>query len=112
MTNKELLELAAKAADYGFTYKREISNDAHEWTSSDGMLWQWNPLVDDAQAMRLAVKLNISLSQEFDNEGVDYAIAVFWLPNYREIYEPHGENMYAANRKLIVMAAAEIGKTL
>ena len=56
MTNKELLELAAKAAgmnvepvsQYGVT--ELFDNDAHR---------EWNPLTDDGDALRLAVDLNL-----------------------------------------------------
>ncbi len=106
MTDKELLELAAKAADYGFTYKRKISNDAHEWTSPDEMIWQWNPLMDDGQALRLAVKLklNILISSKTTVKCAK--------PNNVLAVEERDDDQYAATRKAIVRAAAEIGKTL
>jgi len=95
MTDKELLELAAKAADYGFFFNRKISDDAYEWKSDDGMLWQWNPLMDDGQALRLAVKLDL-----------------FW--ENMELFDMHfshkREDKYAEMRRAIVRAAAEIGK--
>ncbi len=95
MFDKELLELAAKAADYGLTYKRQLSNETHEWVSDDGLFWQWNPLIDDGQALRLAVKLDL-----------------FW--ENMELFDMHfsheSEDKYAATRRAIVRAAAEIGK--
>ena len=104
MTDKELLEKAAKAADYGFTYKRKISNDAHEWTSPDGMLWQWNPLIDDGQALRLAVKLKL------DIEIYSTSTHVYGDTSEKSFEEEHNGDPYAATRRAIVRAAAEIGK--
>ena len=123
-SDKTLLELAAKAADYGFVYKRKISDDAHEWTSPDGMLWQWNPLIDDGQALRLAVKLKMEVYHSNDEGGAVYASYV--KPNSAiaycvEYYDDlsHKGDPYAATRRAIVRAAAqvalaskEIGKTL
>jgi hypothetical protein len=94
MTDKELLELAAKAADYGFFFNRKISDDAYEWKSDDGMLWQWNPLMDDGQALRLAVKLGINVPTRWEHEKMERC----------------GLDVYAATRRAIVRAAAEIGK--
>ena len=56
MTDRELLELAAKA------YGVEVEFDA------DGVCWKhwpsfkWNPLEDDGDALRLAVRLGFTLS--------------------------------------------------
>ena len=102
---KELLELAAKAM--GYKYMRGAL-----WDGRDVVEYEWHPQDDDGQALRMAVKLDISIVQDYDNEGIDYAIAEFWLPDRREIEEPHGSDMYAANRKVIVQAAAEIGKAM
>lgn len=112
-SDKELLELAAKAADYGFIYKRKISNDAHEWTSDDGMLWQWNPLMDDGQAMRLAVKLWIVPEVHKPDNDVIAHIDADIYPNTRISPREHlWSDPYAATRRAIVRAAAEIGETL
>lgn len=53
--NHELLKLAAKAA--GVTIKAVIGDTF--WTP-EGLTW--NPLEDDADAMRLAVRLHMALS--------------------------------------------------
>jgi hypothetical protein len=79
MTDKELLELAAKAADYRYWQIEDI----------------WNPLTDDGDALRLAVKLCL-----LDNHEIAIAPVNVW----------HGDDPYAATRRAIVRAAAEIGK--
>ena len=59
MTNREMLQLAAKAAgiDYHATLK-DGTKCIH-----DGRGY-WNPLTDDGDALRLAVKLSISFSDD------------------------------------------------
>ena len=56
MTDKELLELAAKAAGYearwfGDVFCRDTKLEPYPWRG-------WNPLTDDGDALRLAVKLD------------------------------------------------------
>jgi hypothetical protein len=110
MTDKELLKLAAKAADYGFFFNRKISDDSYEWKSDDGMLWQWNPLIDDGQAMRLAVKLNMDIVFDFDRVMVVFGdVDASCSTEY--FYElPKPTDRYAATRRAIVRAAAEMEK--
>ena len=91
MTDRELLELAAKAAGYN-----QKTEPAH-WLN-------WNPLIDDGDALRLAVKLKMDIEQSTD--GVEIVIGLdFW-------FEHHNDDPYAATRRAIVRAAAEIGKEL
>lgn len=100
MTDKELLELAAKAAG--------INGGWHEGSN---MFWtgfmSWDPLRRDDHALRLAVKLRLCMSYEDDGQVVDV-----WhydtCDNSTE--EFHGGDPCAATRRAIVRAAAEIGK--
>ncbi len=99
MNDKELLELAAKAAGY------QIKGDADTclFISDDaGRSWhEWNPLLYDDNALRLAVKLGISILF-----GANYVIAGYeQIPTVNNSNDP-----YAATRRAIVRAAAEIGK--
>ena len=98
MTDRELLELAAKAIELDW-YR----------ASPDG-LWVkeeiWNPLTDDGDALRLAVKLkflvDVCLDQsEAGNSDCDYQCEL-----HRD------SDPYAATRRAIVRAAAEIEKAL
>lgn len=68
MKNRELLELAAKAAG--------LSGYIHEWINGPEFIvpgenpGTWNPLTDDGDALRLAVALNIRFH---NNIGIVYA---------------------------------------
>jgi len=100
MTDKELLEQAAKAA--GIDHKRL----PHAWPNrfDDD---QWNPLTDDGDALRLAVKLDMSVISCMEEKEVGVTV----LETALEIYEQHNDDPYAATRRAIVRAAAEIGAT-
>ena len=99
MTDKELIELAAKAAGYDeitFTPDR----DCGVW-SRNGNVKRifWNPLTDDGDALRLAVELS------FIDEGD-------WPQVTNEIYDHCGGDWFAATRRAITRAAAQIGKEM
>ena len=100
MTDRELLELAAKAAG-GFVYVENmgwIEQDEHGNRGS----W-WNPLGDDGDALRLAVKLGMCV-EVLSDQKVVFVDALYII----EL--PLGDDHYAATRRAIVRAAAEIGK--
>lgn len=103
MTDRELLECAAKAAEYG---ELRFLDDTSIIVNSR----RWNPLSDDGDAFRLAVKLDISTRQQFAMVQAEYP----WLDeefNTRKVLcEPVLADYYAATRRAIVRAAVEIGK--
>ncbi len=97
MKDRELLELAAKAAGVPW-----------EGVLEDGGVFvldgrQWDPLTDDGDALRLAVRLSIRFACMF---GFAHA----WT-GLRECREAEVSDPYAASRRAIVRAAAELGKT-
>jgi hypothetical protein len=102
MTDKELLELAAKAIGYRF-------GNSALWDGREVIEYEWNPLEDDGQAFRLAVKLNIVIweygqyKRAMAEVRYGKAIGEYW-----EI----GEDIYATTRRAIVRAAAELGKDM
>lgn len=99
-TDRELLELAAKAAgiDIGF-----ISGLPHTGIGSY-MPEYWNPLIDDGDALRLAVKLGMCL----DLQGTR-SIATVRQDGWQQ---PHDGEPDAATRRAIVRAAAAIGESM
>jgi len=101
---RELLELAAKAHGR-ITFDKTGLADV--FLDQDRNLSSWDPLTDDGDALRLAVKLDISV----DIDRVDAVTYVnFGYFAERNLDEPHGNDPYAATRRAIVRAAAEIGR--
>lgn len=99
---KELLEAAANAAGYVVTFRPNdilisIDGGAAEW---------WNPLADDGDALRLAVRLRLTINNTGDGVVCVYDNS----DEEREFIEPIGSDASAATRLCIVRAAAEIGK--
>ena len=116
MNDRELLELAAKAAGIeisqwsncqagGFIAKGSAYLDS--WGDERIPRDFWSPLTDDGDALRLAVKLGLALVVG----NIDDRIAVQSdkLPNV--ITSEITDDPYAATRRAIVRAAAEIGRT-
>ena len=118
MTDREMLELAAKAY-WGDEIDDVVSVD---WCDSDECIefahvdnqdhngndvWVlWNPLNDDGDAMRLAVMLKIDVSHD--------ARAVFNDDRHiglSEIFDDEGDRL-ERTRRAITRAAAEIGKVM
>lgn len=113
MTDKELLELAVKAAG---EYHGVWSNKANAFIKPYGEDFiEWNPLTDDGDALRLAVKLRIEIG--FDPKAVQ-------TTSITHAHEVDGQTIcpwawaeltpdpYAATRRAIVRAAALIGKEM
>lgn len=114
MNDKELLVMAAKAAgleiagpvewyvpqhghyDGGFVVGNDKGGDS-----------LWNPLTDDADALRLAVKLGISIIQSGATRVCESADGTY----LSDEVDSEGDGL-AATRRAIVRAAAEIGKAM
>ena len=111
MTDKELLDLAAKAIGARRTrYAKDGMFQIHYWHEVYENDWEyWIPLEDDGDALRLAVKLgmylNIYTNPELNITNVGAA-------SHHLITEQHGNDPEAATRRAIVRAAAEIGKAM
>jgi hypothetical protein len=88
MTDEELTELAAKA--FGL----------NEYESQ---FWGFDPLNEDADAFRLAVKLRLPIRDGFNGTVITGNEKSGW-----PIWEMYGDDPYAATRRAIVRAAAEI----
>ncbi len=121
MSDKELLELAAKAA--GIDYDPDKSKP-HPVSGAFWGLWlhikgepyegqrrRWNPLTGDGDALRLAVRLNIEFACFDDSQKVNAGV---WSEDSKpyDCMTPYNGDKQAATRRAIVRAAAEIGKTM
>lgn len=94
--DRQLLERAAKAA--GLNVRWYIAGFVH--VGSDGLdAGWWNPLTDDGDALRLAVKLGMSVVF-----GANYVVVrLEQIPTVNNAGDP-----YAPTRRAIVRAAAAI----
>ena len=96
-TDRELLELAAKAA--GYEYAKHGG-----YIVVYGIPGNWNPLQDDGDALRLAVKTG--------EPFVVRSRCVTTMGGLMEDFDPavSGDDL-RATRRAIVRAAAEIGRS-
>lgn len=101
MSDRELLELAAKAA--GHRVKFGASGDPYIQAGINTRAW--NPLTDDGDALRLAVRLSFDICIQGDSVVVRDMDC-----NHEE--QPAGGDIFAATRRAILLAAAEIGRSM
>lgn len=119
MTDRELLELAARAAGY-------MPNKSWSWVSdSDGFMCRvegrtqyWNPLHDPGDALRLAVALHLCI-KHFPIVDTEFGPSMGMVevyhhddndPLYVE-YLRNGDDRLIATMRAITQATAEIGRT-
>ena len=101
MTDREMLELAAKAAG--------IEHLSSEYCVSGPELWDierkrwWRPLTNDGDALRLAVKLGMDI-RIYGTEVRVYCCGI--------IASEGPPDFNSATRRAIVRAAAEIGRSM
>jgi hypothetical protein len=108
MTDKELLELAAKAADIELWHEDVFTKGLTQKISQSGILC-WNPLTDDGDALRLAVKLEIAINP-FAGKTVVAHTESGRLGH--EKWDCWDDDPYAATRRAITRAAAAIGEAM
>ena len=105
MTDRELLELAAKAAGYAISHRwneeRLLLNPPVIDLCIPGVSTGWNPLTDDGDALRLAVKLELF---DLDRLLVDLDI--------EDAKTSTNRDPCVATRRAIVIAAAKRGMSL
>ena len=111
MTDREMLELAAKAIGFDFQTCMETEKPCIVDMKGGGIFW--NPLTDDGDALRLAVKLGIEIFHDLEVQEVSTAFSIN-CPRLigLNVSEAMGNDPYAATRRAIVRAAAEIGKSM
>lgn len=113
MDDRELLEFAAKAAGWAYFYtNKDMGGDVigHYVQNEQRQSFQWNPLDNDGDALRLAVKAGINFQNESGACWVKWPLELSL--NGTIHHEPHNTDPYAATRRAIVRAAAEIGRAM
>lgn len=111
MSDRELLEAAAKAAGYEINWE-DFRDEGYgmQWTTE-----YWNPLTDDGDALRLAVKLGMIVSIINHPDLLQVEATAYppdKRPQGRMATESLGTEHYAATRRAIVRAAAEVGRAM
>lgn len=111
-SDRELLEMAAKAAGLKGSWNREVAciRLLPGKKTPYGMIYSyWDPLTDDGDALRLAVKLGIAIyPPEADGDGATVNAPG---PGSAWISEPvDAGDACAATRRAIVTAAAGLSK--
>jgi hypothetical protein len=104
MSDRELLELAAKAAGFTVGEGSWCNPSYFDGGAFVAEVGKWNPLTDDGAALRLAVKLRLLVlpSQSGEIVTVDSFTAI------DEATENAKHDPNAATRRAIVRAAAAI----
>ena len=121
MDDRTMLELAAKAAGIdlefrvlrwsdGSEYPCYVDKDSVSTLANTEVVVRWNPLENDGQALRMAVKLQIDFQFEDGN-------VVTWFSCHRQGWdngqvwsweESLGDDSLSATRRAITRAAAAI----
>jgi hypothetical protein len=102
MTEREMLEMAAKAAGITIHGWDQYPDGEYADTDPEG---KWHPGKSDSDAFRLAVKLGLDITMRSLRNTADPAV---WVGPY--IHEQASADPYAATRLAILRAAAQIGK--
>ncbi|HBP5411295.1 hypothetical protein N0619_20160 [Pseudomonas aeruginosa] len=109
MNETELLTLAAKAA--GMEPPFDSLGGLRAWVGSpEGGHW-WSPLEDDGDALRLAVKLRITVEQELIETKAS-AYVLIGTKRQHFVSVSGKVTRQEATRSAIVRAAADIGRTM
>ena len=110
MTDREMLEMAARSISIVGKYVTHYDNGEYQYSGeTEGIAYiredrrevVWNPLSDDGDALRLAVKLKLYVDWSSPNDNMVYVTGCA---------EQLDDDQYAAIRRAIVRAAAEIGE--
>lgn len=119
MDDRELLELAAKAAGYGALLFCPTSRTDGFYSVEEtdgGPLKRWNPLTDDGDALRLACVLGLTIECDFHDSDTCTAYQtrgdIVADEQAGMVGEVIGEPDFAATRRAIARAAAEIGRAM
>ena len=117
MNDREMLELAAKAAGYEVLANKQAQRD--EIGAGGAGLWIkgvstcWNPRDDSAQAFELGIRLSFCQTQWFKHQPPEVMIGYKTHDGEGHNWiESHNGDPEAATRLAITRAAAEIGKSM
>lgn len=106
MSDRDLLELAAKAAGIKLhIWGAKGSENFADMAKPGGT--RWNPIADDGDAFRLVIKLKLSVEiTGSEDETYEVSCGAHWESFFFD------EDGAAATRRVIICAAADIGKSM
>lgn len=106
-SDRELLELAAKASGIVGTWSRGHQTYGDQWIEGldCGGRFLWNPLVSDGDTLRLAVELKMKIT-------IGNAIVMVEAIGIPDVGVQFTDNPAAATRRAVVRAAAAIGEQM
>lgn len=116
--DRTLLEKSARVAGYDFKWEPQLLIDDSESLepivfNETGFGEYWNPLTDDGDALRLAVKLCMDIRFDSLPDGPVVKASVPWVGSEFDadyyLIEWLGKDSAAATRRAIVRAAASLG---
>jgi len=104
MNDRELLEMAAKAAGIELVGG---SRTPMVWENGFPLdyMREWRPLSDDGDALRLAVRLEMTI------RNFGHLVSVM-APHQYQVDEYTNDDPCAATRRAIVRVAADIGRAM
>lgn len=106
MSDSDMLKLAAKAGGIGPVYCYEKRRNCLRIGNKESYAI-WNPLSDDGDAMRLAVRCRLDVLTD-DGDGKVGCL----LPEADYVWQDIELCIFASTRRAIVRAAAEIGLSM
>lgn len=113
-TDRELLELAAKAAGIKGDYKPKcicVGDPNNHGIYVEATWLVWNPLTDDGDALRLGAALRLHILHNDPDDSVLWVSAVLNKRGFHGVVEFQDEvQRTGATRRAIVLAAAAIGE--
>lgn len=112
-TDFELLAFAAKAI--GVELRENMFEEADYYHVVGNDCVGWNPLINDGDAHRLAVRLQLTVCNEHVSAGTSYCTKddeSYPLVRSGDNEDHVVDSDYAATRRAIVLAAAEIGRNM
>ena len=102
MTDRELLDTAARAAGYSIRF----ASDGTCFRVDSSWTGEWNPLTDDGDALRLAVKLRLTVCH------YSFCVSVTHHMNAGASLSLADGNNETATRRAIVHAAAAMAEKI
>lgn len=116
MNDLELLTLAAKAVDNPSIHETRVWDGEKFQIEQNGQKYTWNPLIDDGEALRLAVALGIEIIPDKTGGQTSSAFMVGEYgynldEQWGEYYDGCDDGPMKATRLVIVRSAAQIGES-